>query len=94
MMAHSPEPATPLSSLSRMSVVEASTTSTVLGTSVTGYIAGRLAPLQCERGYNVRCLARFETKVRARLWVENDRVEIIVGPPECALDEKWFAGSP
>ncbi len=49
-----------------------------------GYIGGRLVPRLLERGRPVRCLARSESKLRAKPWASDPNVEIIQGGVEDA----------
>ena len=49
----------------------------ILVTGATGYIGGRLAPRLVEKGYSIRCLARDESRLQGRPWI-ND-VEIVKG---------------
>lgn len=51
----------------------------VFVTGATGYIGGRLAPRLIERGYQVRCLARSASKLRARPWASSEGVELVEG---------------
>ncbi len=59
-------------------------------TGSTGYIGGRLAPRLLDKGYAIRCLSRSASKLTARSWAVNDRVEIIEGD---ASDEDLLARS-
>ena len=59
-------------------------------TGATGYIGGRLAPRLLDEGYTVRCLSRSASKLKARAWADDDRVEIIEGD---ASDEGLLAKS-
>ena len=59
-------------------------------TGATGYIGGRLAPRLLNEGYTVRCLSRSASKLMARTWADDDRVEIIEGD---ASDENLLARS-
>ena len=52
---------------------------TVFVTGATGYIGGRLAPRLLERGYPVRCLARYARKLRARPWADHEQLDVIAG---------------
>jgi len=54
-------------------------TTRIFVTGATGYIGGRLAPRLLDEGYNVRCLTRSASKLLARSWAENERVEIVQG---------------
>ena len=62
---------------------------TLFLTGATGYIGGRLAPRLLERGYRVRCFARSRSKVLARPWATDARVEVVEGDAtdEAALRE-------
>ena len=52
---------------------------TIFLTGATGYIGGRLAPRLLERGYRIRCLARSRTKLLARPWAGDERVDAVEG---------------
>lgn len=52
---------------------------TIFVTGATGYIGGRLAPRLLEQGYSVRCLVRTRSKLLARPWACNERVEVVEG---------------
>jgi uncharacterized protein YbjT (DUF2867 family) len=49
----------------------------VLVTGATGYVGGRLVPRLLEAGYRVRCVARSATKLAARPWANDPRVQIV-----------------
>ncbi len=51
----------------------------VLVTGASGYIGGRLVGRLLAAGYRVRCFARTPRKLEARLWLGDDRVEVVQG---------------
>ena len=59
--------------------MESHALSTLFITGATGYIGGRLAPRLLEQGYAVRCLARSRSKLLARPWAHDERVEVVEG---------------
>lgn len=60
----------------------------VFVTGATGYIGGRLAPRLLSEGYSIRCLSRSASKLMARTWANDERVEIVEGD---ASDEDLVA---
>lgn len=48
-------------------------------TGATGYIGGRLVPKLLDLGYTVRCLSRNRSKLTARTWASEERVQIVEG---------------
>ena len=48
-------------------------------TGATGYIGGRLVPKLLDLGYTVRCLSRNRSKLTARTWAGEERVQIVEG---------------